>query len=94
MKKNNIKKIVSVHWLDARVYAGSSISNLKIVPTRMTTRGILFKKVSNGNKGIYIKSPRTIYEQTGKKVLKQKGATFLFIPRGMITRMRILKKRK
>ena len=86
-RKNNTEKMVSVHWLDARIYAGSSTNNLKIVPTQMETRGILFKKINKGNKGIYIKNPRTIYKQTGKKVLKQKGATFLFIPRGMITKI-------
>lgn len=88
MKKNNAEKMVRVYWLDACIYAGSSPKNKKIIPTRMTTQGILLKKENKENKGIYIKNPHTVYEKTEKEVSKQKGATFLFIPQGMITKIK------
>ncbi len=87
MKKNNAEKMVRVYWLDACIYAGSSPKNKKIIPTRMVTQGILLKKE---NEVIIVKDPHTVYEQTGKEVSKQKRATFLFIPQGMITKLKPL----
>lgn len=78
MKK--IKKL-EVIWADAKLYSRGVPNKFELKPTLMKTVGLLHLENEDG---IYIENPKTIYIKTKILVKKQIGATFLFIPRGMI----------
>jgi hypothetical protein len=72
---------VKVSWLDAVLYSRETPNKFDLEPTKMMTTGIL---ISEDGNGVVLESPKTIYGESGAEVLKQAGATFLFIPHGMI----------
>lgn len=89
MASNFLNKKVKVFWSDAVIYKASSIKNP--VPTPKVTEGVLSKK----SKGfVILGNPHTINQEDGKRDSREieKKATFLFIPRGMITKIEYLQK--
>jgi len=80
----NSDKRVKVSWLDAVVYFPETPNKFDLKPTEMETEGVLFSEDENR---VVIKDPKTIYKKDGKQVAKQSGATFLFIPTGMISKI-------
>lgn len=62
-------------------------NKMALRPSQMVTEGIL---VSEKEEGVVVNNPHTTYKKSGTPVLKEKGATFLFIPRGMITKIKSL----
>lgn len=75
---------VRIAWKDAVLFSRETARVMRLLPTPMTTRGILVKET---REGVFIKDPRTINKTTKERVAKEKGATFLFIPRGMIQKI-------
>ena len=75
---------VKVYWLDAVLYSRETPNKFDLEPTKMVTIGVL---VSEDNSGMVIENPKTTYEKGGTEVLKQVGATFVFIPLGMIVKI-------
>lgn len=87
LKKN---KIVEVDWLDAVVYSATNKEkNMSVFPTAMHTKGIL---VIENSEGIIVKNPHSVYKLTKKRSRKEikKKPTFLFIPHGMIEKIKIV----
>ncbi len=82
----NNGKNIKVLWLDAKLYSGEVPNKFDLVPTKMETVGFLHSE--NGD-GVVIEKPKTTYEKNGNlvSVSKQEGATFLFIPRGMVVKI-------
>jgi len=75
---------VRITWRDAVLFSRETVSVMRLKPTLMTTRGILVKETRGG---VFIKDPHTINGGTKRRVVKEKGATFLFIPQGMIQKI-------
>lgn len=75
---------VRITWRDAVLFSRETERVMHLAPTPMTTRGILVKDT---REGVFIKDPLTVNRTTKERVAKEKGATFLFIPRGMIVRI-------
>lgn len=84
----NRLKNVKIYWTDAVIYSASSVAKkLEIEPDKKVTEGTIEKK---GDWGVVIKNPHTINIKTGKRdhrEEKEKKATFLFIPSGMINKV-------
>lgn len=75
---------IKILWLDARLYSREVLNKFDLEPTKMETVGLLH---SENEGGVVIEKPKTTYEKNGQRVSKQVGATFLFIPHGMITKI-------
>ncbi|TSC52665.1 MAG: hypothetical protein LiPW41_35 [Parcubacteria group bacterium LiPW_41] len=87
MAKLKQNKIVEINWRDAVIYSATNREgNMRLAPTLMCTRGILFLE---NREGVVIKNPHSIYRETGERSKKEieKKATFLFIPHGMIKKI-------
>ena len=89
--EENKQQIVEVDWFDALKYAGWSEDNKFLVPTAMFTRGIL---VRENIEGIVVKYPYSFYKKSGERSKKEtkKKAIFLFIPSGMIKKIKKVQK--
>jgi hypothetical protein len=75
---------VRIAWRDAVLFSRETASVMRLKPTSMITRGILVKETRDG---VFIKDPHTINGGTKRRVEKERGATFLFVPRGMIQKI-------
>lgn len=81
-------KSVKVYWTDAVIYPASSVAKkLELKPNKKVTEGTLEKE---GEWGVVVRDPHTINIETRKRdprEKKEKKATFLFIPKGMIEKI-------
>ena len=85
MQKDNSKS-VKIWWEDAVIYSSKTKArNRKFRPTPMVTEGVV---VRDNTEGVVIEKPHTIYVKSQKPVIAQEGATFLFIPKGMIRKIK------
>jgi hypothetical protein len=77
-------KNIKVWWEDAVLYSRETPNKNSLKPTKMLTEGILVK---DDKTCVVVQRPRTIYKSSRQRAPKGEGATFIFIPRGMIVKI-------
>ncbi|MFH1192703.1 MAG: hypothetical protein V1656_00050 [Candidatus Jorgensenbacteria bacterium] len=83
MKKGSSRKI-KIWWKDAVLYSRGTPDKMRLEPTEMETSGVLVKE---SKEGFFVAGPYTVRSKDGKRVAKEQGANFLFIPHGMVEKV-------